>query len=254
MAKKASSSEGIQRPVFRTEIYHVRGTSPLDCNQMSPETRAMLERKAVGEKEGGVKPAVKTREQQFEDCLYRLPEFSPWRTHGWIYGFPGRGVKKALIEAARLTERDMVHVKQTVRVRADYVPIIYGQPELCFEIINKFGSGSTASLRARFVEWEMLIPTMFLEGAKGLTADEVRSLFAIAGRTVGFGCSRLINGGDNGEFDVVKVFTITGLRDSTQPVEFQKLRISRSDDGEVILTVPGQENSLVLTETLMGEV
>ena len=203
MAKKA-----VEKAVETVEILEVvrgqmevciLGDAPLVHNRMSEKAKRQLlmpsGRKNAAEKAVTLKHNPM---DEYRDSPYTLPDGPT------LIGFPSAGFKKAMLDAALdMPGMRKSQIGRQVRVEGDYTPI-YGTPELYMAVVRSADINRTPDIRTRAImpKWACKIRITFARPL--VTSQQILSLLAAAGITVGIGDGRQGKGSMSfGTFQIV---------------------------------------------------
>jgi len=144
----------------------------------------------------------RSREEQFEEALYRLSEPMGDSEYGMKTDAFKQAMKRAAMSlkklgAASTKKLDGTQVESTIFVGYgpdDLVPIL-GKAEARHDLITTQSGGKNAVTRAWFREWAAVLPVRF---DAVLNREVVLQLLSDAGQCVGVGAWRRENGGHFG--------------------------------------------------------
>ena len=194
---KAIVVENIKPNRFQLKI---KGDSILETHRFGESALQALRDSAMGKARRGKKP-VRNPDAEYKEALYVFGK-------GTV-GFPAIMLKKAMVNACRLTDIPMTTAKQLFFTwgadndHPDYCAVNHVEPEICEAIVPAGnGKGATLSYRAMFpVGWEAELVIDHLEGT--VNEETLVNLLNLAGYAVGIGCQRPERGGQHGRFHVV---------------------------------------------------
>jgi hypothetical protein len=175
-------------------VVTIAGRTPLICNKFSERELSAIEAKQTGQATGPRE--FRDPEQLFRDSLYVIDE-SACR-----YGFPASGVKAALVASGRIAGVQMTKLRgalNIVPVVGDLLEVKGSAPRMRRDRcrVEKTGNPIPA-YRGEFDPWSIDVPVSFVSNV--ISAQQVLSLFQIAGFSVGIGQWRPENDGTFGQF------------------------------------------------------
>lgn len=161
-------------------IFKIEGTSPLIVHKFSEKAKGMIEDKQQKKSKGGRE--LRDPEADYRGGMYLLKD-------GVRYGFPSGAFKAAMVRAGEQLEWKMTQLKVRFFIVADdketnLVEII-GEPRMRTDMV-RIGMG-TADVRYRpeFPEWSAILRIQY--NSKGISAEQLTELLALAGFSVGIG-------------------------------------------------------------------
>lgn len=120
------------------------------------------------------------------------------------FGFPGAGIKKALVAAGgRFADEKFVVLRGLINIQGDLIEIRGGKPRMRRDPCKLASGVSSITYRPGFPQWEADIPVVFNAGM--ISLEQVLNLFQIAGFSIGIGDWRPEKNGTFGQF-VIKGF------------------------------------------------
>lgn len=198
---KTSASRPVKVTPLKIDrfVIPIIGLSDLITNCIGPEVRKTLK---GGLNEGEIQPEKEDRDPQkeFQNSIYRMSETD------WSPAFPGIGIRKALIVAAKRMGAGVgTKVAANVFVDDEMIAILDRLPKKDQATIRMEQGGKSGGLavsnRARFERgWRMRVWVSF--NASMFTRNEIVNLFEAAGFGIGIGCRRPELEGTNGRWMV----------------------------------------------------
>lgn len=188
----------IPAPDFREVVITIRGITPLLCDRYGERTMAMIEDREQHPNKKRPKEA-RDPDAEYRDCLYLIAEANGAPA---TYGFPGSGIKKAIVSAGQrfLGETGTV-LYGAISIPDELVALRGSEPRMRRDPRAIKGQRSSVIYRAEFVEWEMDVRVVF--DGDILDEKQIFNLFAHAGAKVGIGNWRPEKKGIFGQFQVV---------------------------------------------------
>lgn len=198
----------IGAPNLQVAEFCIRGTAPYVQSKFGATARKeMRDKQAKG---STAKKGKKKAPKDFDRCYAEAQRIS---RDGW-HGFPAPGLRRALIDACRVTGFAMTMAKMSVFVQADgfddddgmpLVRFTKGDPEYS-EMLVSNAKGTDIRARPMWREgWEAVVRLRF--DADQFTVSDVANLLMRAGQQVGIGCGRPFSpnssGLDWGTFEIV---------------------------------------------------
>lgn len=201
MATKTQATAEVRKINRQHVTITIKGISPVQTHRFGEKARQQLYDSTILKKSRTGKKMERDPEDEYKEALYAFGD-------GKV-GFPSIMVKKAMVNACRLTDIPMTDAKQMFFVWGpdhdlkDYVPVNHVEPELHEAIVPAAkGKGATLSYRALYPEgWEADIVIEHVPEV--ISVDSLVNLLNLAGFSVGIGCQRPERGGQYGRFEVV---------------------------------------------------
>jgi hypothetical protein len=189
----------------------IRGLSPLIVKRLSEKTTEQLINKQA--KASPVAKAARDPEQDYLDSLYTLPGSPPAGTKGAVYGFPASGIRKSVCTAASMFLRSgqkfsTAFISGSLFVLEDaggLVRIQHGKDDPVMRSDqgrNPNARGAAVVIhRGCFNEWSLDLRVRY--NSSVLSLEQVATLFAWGGFSVGIGEWRPEKSGCYGQYSVV---------------------------------------------------
>lgn len=174
----------------------IEGVSPLLTNRFSEQSQEGIESKQQG-KASNKKPP-RTPEVEFGAALHSMNGGGP------PYGFPGGGIKLALVAAGgRLTTEKMTELRSVFQIPGNLLEIESpNEPSMRRDPVRLKGRNGTWTIayRPMFYPWQIAVPVIY--NANVITSAQILNLFNLAGLSIGIGCWRPENNGTMGQFKI----------------------------------------------------
>lgn len=168
------------------------GITELIQNRFRDDSKRQIEDKQQGKAK--MTKAARNPDEEFRGALHVIED--------GVYGFPGIGIKKALVAAGgRFADETMTILRGVINIDADLVPI-KGQPRMRsdFVMLNSGKGPGSIAYRPGFKEWSMEVPVSFMSNMA--TESQIVNLFQIAGFAIGIGAWRPEKNGTFGQFRI----------------------------------------------------
>lgn len=180
-------------------IIKINGISPLQTHRFGESALEGLRGTTMQKPQRG-KKKMRDPEAEYKEALYVFGDDT--------VGFPAIMIKKAMINACRLTEMAMTEAKQMFFVWGgnpqyqEYCAVQGVEPEIHEAIVPAAkGKGATLSYRAIFpVGWYAEVVIEHLPEI--ISKEKLVNLLSLAGFSVGIGCQRPERGGQYGRFEI----------------------------------------------------
>jgi len=151
------------------------GDAPLICHAWSQKAKQEMLDKQMGKAGAAKKKKAKDPEQDFKDSLYVHPDGG--------HGFPAVAFKAAAVSACRQGSLKMTVVRGAFHVVGELVKID-GKPTMREDMV-RVGSGvADIRYRGEFKTWSC---ELVIRYNNTLSAEQIVSLFEVAGFSVGIG-------------------------------------------------------------------
>lgn len=171
----------------------LEGQTPLITHRFGP--RAMAAMEAAQQRTAKVAKPPRDPEAEFRDSLYVITDEPP------RYGFPGAGIKKALVIAGgRFADEQMTRLRGVVNILSDLVPIDGSEPRMRTDAVRLASGVTSIAYRPEFWPWRAEVPVVY--NAAVISEAQLLNLFSIAGFAVGLGDWRPERNGTFGQFSV----------------------------------------------------
>jgi len=184
----------IAQPDLRSMVVTIKGITPLLCSNGAQAVPAL---EAAQTKVAKVAKEARNPEADFRASLYPL---------GDGYGFPAAAISRALRDAStRFVDKYSGKiVAGGVRIQsAGLLPIVGSEPRMDTAHVVHGGRSHDLAYRAAFDQWEIEVP--LVHNATSIPAQQVLTLFELAGFSVGIGAWRPERNGSYGMFKVSSV-------------------------------------------------
>ena len=199
----AAKSAAIELPPLNIQSMMLKlvGDSPLIVHKWSEKARAAMRDKHAKKARTG-RP-VRDTWVEFCDSLYWISdkpeEPAEADVEAGVFGFPAIGFKAAAVTACTSTGVvTKVAARQAFHVTGELVRID-GQLSMREDVVT-VGMGSDLRYRGEFASWSVVLPIRF--NANVMSAEQIISLFQLAGFAVGVGEWRSERDGGNGLWHV----------------------------------------------------
>lgn len=192
MAKKESRELSIPQIQLSQMVVTIVGTTPLITNRFGEKKQEAIEDKQT--KEARVKKPPRDPQAEFEDAIYHLDG-----ARG--YGFPGSGIKKALVAAGgRFADEKMTILRGIINITQPLIEILDSEPKMRRDPVRLKDGTASLAYRPMFENWRMKVPVVY--NSNMITKEQVLNLFQHAGFSVGIGDWRPEKNGVFGQFTI----------------------------------------------------
>lgn len=180
--QKKSDSIVIPLPKRTTIKLKIRNSPgiPLVCNRKTKRAMDRIRNKQL--MQGTVGKEKKDIQILFEESMHRV---------NGTYGFPGSGIKNAIVAAGPIGGITMTFLKKAgIYVIGDIVPFTkFSEPKMRDEDFLPVGRGGLDwRIRSQFDEWEMELTILF--NANMISKEQIVNLVDLAGFHIGIGEGR----------------------------------------------------------------
>lgn len=187
-AEEPEGSLGIVLPKVRKLMVTISGKTDLLTCRISEQEIQKIQKIPIP------KDQEWNQQQIFEARIYRDHESRP--------SFPGSGVMKAMVDAARSLDQKMTMMKQLFTIPATFLPILDSEPRLRTDPAKNKQS-LVMAVRAEYRRpWRMIVPIEF--NASMASEKDILALLGTAGFAVGIGAWRREKNGLFGQFEIEK--------------------------------------------------
>lgn len=178
----------IIRPKIVRMIVMIKGVTPLLTSNGEAAVEPLV-RSQAGPKQKTPRIA-RDPEADFQASRYLMADGRD--------GFPGRGVKRSLKDAAIRNKAGVgTEVMAAVQVDAELIPILSEDP-ICVHHYVRHRNVADLAYRAQYTCWSLHVPVAFNAGV--IAQEHVLSLFELAGFSIGIGAWRPEKNGTFGRF------------------------------------------------------
>lgn len=191
MPTAAPKTINVDPPNLKSIVVTIKGVTPLLTDNGEAAVEKLVEQQR-GPKQKGPKVA-RDAEADFKASRYFMADGKD--------GFPGRGVKRSLKDAAIRNGAGIgTQVSAQIQIDAELIEIDSKEPIMATHYVRHGGRVADLAYRAQFTAWKMNIPTTYNAGVIAL--EQVISLFQLAGFSIGIGAWRPEKNGTFGRFIV----------------------------------------------------
>lgn len=165
------------------------GDTSLICHAWSEKAKAMIRDKQA--KKAKVGREARNPEQEFKDSLYPHPDGG--------YGFPSVAFKAAAVDAAQSANMTKADARRFFHINGDLVQI-QGEPIMREDMVRVGMGAADLRYRGEFKGWKAVLTVRY--NSAMISAEQIKTLFNIAGFSCGIGEWRPQKDGSYGMFHV----------------------------------------------------